>query len=118
MLQPEELHRDEQSELQILYEILGSKQLKRKELELAPACLLDIAVSDEINNNWADAYKAVSETDVFEGANVIGSHIIYKIKLEEHGKRLKARLCPDGNRDKEKMEFEKIHPPLNLTSSY
>lgn len=33
---------------------------------------------------------------------MIGSHIIYKINNEENEKRLKARLCPPGNRDCEK----------------
>lgn len=36
---------------------------------------------------------------------MITSHIVYKIKIEEKGKlRLKARLCPHGNRDKFKCD--------------
>lgn len=31
----------------------------------------------------------------------------YKIKLGEHGKRLKARLCPHGSRNKEKDGIRK-----------
>lgn len=74
-----ELLRNEHADLDILYGIVGSKTLKRKELDLAPSWLLDKAISEEVDSNWADAYEVVHEKDVPEDANVIGSHIIFKI---------------------------------------
>lgn len=42
----------------------------------------------------------VDERDVPRDANVVGSHMIYKVKSEENErKRLKGRLCPHGNHD-------------------
>lgn len=41
-------------------------------------------------------------------------HIILKTKLEENGKRLKARLCPRGHRDKEIEGIQKH----SLTAQY
>lgn len=90
------------SELQILYKTLGSETLKRRDLKAAPAWLLDNAGNEELSANWKGAYQGIFEANVQRGSNVIGSHIIYKIKSEEHGKRLKVRLCPHGSRDKEK----------------
>lgn len=76
-------------------------------MEPAPAWLLDKAISSEMNTNWAHAYEKVKESEVPQGANVIGSHIIYKLKLEKHGKRLKSLLCLHENRDKEKDGIRK-----------
>lgn len=40
--------------------------------------------------------------------NVISAHFVYKVKSDEKGKkRLKARLCPHGNRDKMKDTIRK-----------
>lgn len=48
------------------------------------------------------------EQDVPTGANIIGSHIVYKVKTEEHGiLRLRARICPHGNHDDELEEVGK-----------
>lgn len=72
-------------------------------MECAPPWLVRKAVSKEHNDNCADAYKAVEEAKMQSGSNVIGSHIVYKIMTEEDAKmRLKARICPHSNHDKER----------------
>ena len=65
-------------------------------------------VKMEIETNWGNAYVEMKEHDVSKHANVIGLHVVYKVKVEENGvKRLKARLCPYGTRDKEKDNVRK-----------
>lgn len=59
-------------------------------------------MSEEVERSLQSAYKEVNEKDVLRSAYVIGSHIIYKIKREENGKRLNARLCRYGSQDCEK----------------
>ena len=44
----------------------------------------------------------VQDTDVLKDANVIGSHVVYKVNVEKNNQKiLKARLCPHGNHDDE-----------------
>ena len=108
MEEPFELESHEQKVLDDIYGILGSEQVTRRKLECAPPWVVEKAVKSEYNSNWADAYVEVKEVDVPKGANVIGSHIVYKVKVEENNrKRLKARLCPHGNHDNEKDSVRK-----------
>lgn len=40
----------------------------------------------------------VDEADLPSGANVVSSHVVYKVKSDENCKKsLKARICPHGN---------------------
>ena len=93
----------EQEVLEQLYQATGGDQVTRSNLENAPPWLVQKALGEEIDIAWKGAYEEVPESEVPMGANVITSHVVYKVKNEEGGrKRLKARLCPHGNRDKEK----------------
>lgn len=72
-------------------------------MDSTPPCILDKAVTEEIENTWKGAYVEVPEHSVLKSANIVSSNIVYKVKREEKGhKSMKARLCPHGNRDKEK----------------
>lgn len=85
-----------------------SSAVTRKKMECAPQWLIDKDVQKELRSNWDDAYIAVQEEAVPIGANLISSHFGYKVKQEENGrKRLKARLCPHGKRDKMKDNIRK-----------
>jgi len=98
-----ELESDEQKILDEMYKSVGGAQVMRHKMACAPPWLLDRAVEEELTNAWKGAYEEVPENAVPRNANVICSHIVYKIKLEEENhKRLKARLCPHGNRDQER----------------
>lgn len=69
-------------------------------LEGAPSWVVQHALKEEHDCNWARAYIEVHERTLPPNANIISSHVGYKIKKEEDGKlRLKARICPHGNRD-------------------
>ena len=97
------LQSDEQHILSKFYGIVGKSQITRKSMEGLPSWIIQNAINREIEQNWTDAYEEVKETDVPRNANVISSHIVYALKSEENNtKRLKARLCPHGNRDQEK----------------
>lgn len=86
-----------------MYEKVGSQQVSRSKLEFAPSWILDEAFESEHNSNWADSYAEVVGSDVAHDANVVSSHVVYKIKTDEEGKRkLKARIVPHGNQDHDK----------------
>lgn len=50
------------------------------------------AVGAELDEEWKGAYVEVHNRDVPLGANDIGSHVVYKVKVKEGVKRLKERL--------------------------
>lgn len=65
--------------------------------------MIDKSVENELKSNWDGAYVSFQKGSVSRHANVISSHFVYKIKRKENEKkRLKARLCPHGNREKMK----------------
>lgn len=98
-----ELQSDEQKVLQEIHKVTGGAQVSRKKMDCAPQWVLDKAVAEELDKAWKDAYVEVPEQTVPRNANIITSHIVYKVKREEKGHmRMKARLCPHGNRDMEK----------------
>lgn len=99
---------DEQHVLSQMYSVVGSEQVTRRRMECAPQWILDKSVKTELDSNWSEAYVAVQEDSVPINANIISSHFVYKVKNEENGKkRLKARLCPHGNRDRMKDSVRK-----------
>lgn len=99
---------DEQKVLEQVYVATDGKQVSRKQMECAPQWLLDKSVKNELDANWKGSYIEVNENNVAPDANVISAHFVYKVKVEEKDKkRLKARLCPHGNRDKMKHEVRK-----------
>lgn len=102
------LTRDHQTELDTIQETIGSKQVSRSQLGFAPPWLLDESLKSEHDSNWKNAYVEVQDKTVPRDANVISSHVIYKVKTEEDGaRRLKARIVPHGNHDSEKEEIRK-----------
>ena len=102
------LTRDISAELEKIHEIIGSKQVTAKQLSFAPPFIMDDAFKTEHTSNWLDAYEEVTESDVPRYANVITSHVVYKLKTDEDGTRkMKARLVPHGNHDNEKDTVRK-----------
>lgn len=58
--------------------------------------------------NWDGVFNIVEERTVTMDANVISSHVAYKINVSEDGTlKLKARICPHGNRDNDKTVIRK-----------
>lgn len=79
-----ELIRVRSAELEKLCNVTGFLQVTKCRKEMAPPCLIQKALSKEVEQNWQSAYEEVNEKDVPRTTNVIGSHIIYKTKSEEN----------------------------------
>ena len=103
-----ELQTDRDRVLDSIYECVGSRQVTRSKLEFAPPWILDYAFDKEYKSNWVGSYIPVEEKDVPHDANIITSHVVYKIKTAEDGTRtLKSRIVPHGNRDDDKDSIRK-----------
>lgn len=51
---------------------------------------------------------SVPEKEFGRDEKIIGSHVVYKLKVDEKGEMmLKSRICPQGNRDKLKDDLRK-----------
>ena len=102
------LQRDISRDLDRIHEVIGSKQVTATQLTFAPRFILEEALKSEHDSNWTDAYEEVPDHDVPRSANVITSHVVYKLKTDESGDRkLKARIVPHGNHDNEKDSIRK-----------
>lgn len=56
--------------------------------------------------NFLKTVKIVPISDVPDGANVIGSHVLYKVKKnDDESLKLKSRIAPHGNEDDLKEEL-------------
>lgn len=102
------LTRDTSRSLDEIHNIIGSKQVTASHLSFAPPWILREALKSEHDTNWHDAYKEVMDKDVPRTANVITSHVVYKLKTDEQGARMmKVRIVPHGNHDDEKDDLRK-----------
>ena len=68
-----------------IYKTIGKDQVSRKRLESAPSWIVREAFEKEHSSNWWDAYEEVDEAEVPRDANVISSHVVYKVKSNEDG---------------------------------
>lgn len=102
------LESDMKRVLDEIYEQIGSQQVTKRQLEFAPSWVCQKAFNKEFEDNWRGAFQEIHEEDIPMDANIIRSHVVYKIKTDEAGHRkLKARLCPHGNEDAEKDQVRK-----------
>ena len=102
------LERDISRELDIIYDAVGSKQVTATQLSFSPPFILQDALKREHDLNWVGAYDEIADQQVPRYANVITSHVVYKLKTDENGNRkLKARIVPHGNHDDEKDNVRK-----------
>lgn len=124
----EELKSIHQHTLNQIYKLVGGKQLTRSKMAFVPSWVLDRALQEELDSNRHDTHDEVKEHEVGANANVIPSHVVYKVKNEEQNfKRMKARLCPNGNRDKLRKtvrkdsasaQFDVVRMLLSLTTLF
>jgi len=58
-------------------------------------------------DSFVETVKKVHVSDIPEGANIITSHVLYKVKLRDDGtKMIKARIAPHGNKDDMKDDLK------------
>lgn len=95
------------NEIAKIDQVIGYSTVTSRDLEFAPLWL-DREAYDEEEKNWAGVLQAVEVKSVPTVANVISTHVAYKLKVNEDGNvNLKARICPNGNRDKYKEGIRK-----------
>lgn len=110
------LNSAEQSELVKLSTLIGKNTVSRSKLESAPHWLIDRAVKCEVEDAWNGAFIEVSDRSVPKNANIISSHIIYKVKTDENGvKNSKPDSVHMAIEIKEREPFAAIHQTFNLT---
>lgn len=102
------LGRDLSSDIEMIHSVISSKQVTSSQLAFAPPYIIQKAMKREHDMNWGDTYTTVAADDVQRQANVITSHVVYKIKTDEDGRRaMKARIVPHGNHDVQKDDIRK-----------
>lgn len=69
-----------------IYEKVGSSQLKRYKLEVAPIWLLEEAVQKELTKNRADTYLEVDEHNVAKTITLLLDHKLHTTKLNQKTK--------------------------------
>lgn len=71
-----------------------------------PRYLLWNAYKDE-ETTFRKTNRDVMTANIPENSNVITSHVIYKVKLNDDGSfKMKARIAPQGNKDREKDDLK------------
>lgn len=74
---------DEEYVLRDIKSLIGSEQVTRKRLEGILAWIVERALNVEQDDNWKDAYVEVPEGKVSRCENIIYSHVVYKLKVDE-----------------------------------
>lgn len=52
-------------------------------MSFAPSWILDNALKEEMEANWKDTFDIVQVREVGQSANVIPSHVFYKVKASK-----------------------------------
>ena len=92
----------EQMLLQQIQAAIGDSDVSLTQLQWAPTWLLDKAVTIE-KENYLKACRPIKLLDLLPRSNVISSHHFFSIKKKSDGNhKLKCRMVPHGNRDREK----------------
>jgi hypothetical protein len=104
ILEPTTLDRDatEQTLLHQIQAAIGDSDVSITQLQWVPSWILDKAVTTE-KENYLMACHPVKLHELPPRSNVISSHHFFSIKKTSDGNlKLKCRMVPHGNRDREK----------------
>lgn len=107
----------EQEDLEKYVRRFKSKEFLLHQAQGLPTHITENAYATE-EDNFVKTCTKVHVSKVPNNANVIGSHVLYKVKeLDDGSKICKARIAPHGNKDKEKHKLKKDSaacPPLGF----
>lgn len=105
---PYSLKSSEQLVLRNILNSVGSGPFTEFQLQFAPRWLLNKSISQE-KVNYKDAYEEVDIRTLSRSANIISSHHFFEVKNTgtRDSLKLKCRLVPHGNRDKDKDKVRK-----------
>lgn len=62
---------------------IGARQVSAGSIKFAPDWLLQEAIQSELDSNWKGAYMPIPITSVPRGANLISSHLVFKVKEDD-----------------------------------
>ena len=98
------------------YEANGYDQFVKGKGKGVPDWLYETSLADELDN-WKGHYQSWRITDIPPGANIVGSHVVYRAKKEDDGTlRFKARLVVHGNEDALKNAIRKDSATAQLAT--
>lgn len=75
-----------QETLEEMFKVLGSGQVSKRKVELAPDWIVRAAEVEKIKIHGKTHIRKLRKKDIPLNANVIGSHFVYKFKEEENEK--------------------------------
>jgi hypothetical protein len=111
------LDADFQLWVECVHEKCGSSEITRYKLSWVSDWVLDKALQEEVAN-WKPIVDEVLLSTVPCNANIVSSHTFYHAIMKDDGKfRLKARIVPHGNRDRDK-DLIRGHSEIACHSSY
>lgn len=106
----------EQSELAKPSPFIENNTVFHSELESSPHWLIYKAVKSEVEDAWNEAFIEISDRSVPRYADIITSHIIYKIKTDEIViESSKPHCAPMKIEIVEKEPIGVIHQTFNWT---
>lgn len=100
--------------LEDVYRVIGHESVVQRDLEFATPWFVHEVYQVE-QENWSGIYEIVNESQVLKVANILSSHVVYKVKVnEDQSVKLKERIFPHGNREKEKEDIRQDRPTIKF----
>ena len=97
-----ELSRTEKESVEMFYKVFEHKEFSLTAAQGLPSHTTENAYKKE-ENKFMRTVRLVPTSQVPKDANIITSHVIYKVKSSDEGDYyLKARIAPHGNKDRER----------------
>lgn len=112
-----ELSSTEKEALQSYYDQFNSKEFLLHQAQGLPQFVTQNAYSIE-EINFKKIFKEVHFSDIPADANIISSHVLYKVKVnDDNSLMMKARIGPHGNKDRDKHNLKTdfaLCPPIGI----
>lgn len=87
-----------------IFNVISSQQVYESHISFAPSWIVDEALRTELETNWSGAYEKMLAKSVPDDANIISSHMPYRMKENDDGTvKLKAPLVLYGNHDRDRF---------------
>lgn len=104
----ESLPSDEQSILRQIFNLFGNRSFMRHHAQAFDQFVIANAYAAE-EAEFKKTVEVVNRSSVPKGSNVISSHVIYNVKIQdENSLKLKAHIAPHGNEDSVKSLMKLI----------
>lgn len=118
ILRGETLASQETAIIHDVKQTIGKNQVTSSAIAFAPGWIVEKAMKAEHDENWVEAYEEVPESGLRNNADVISSHLVFKVKTNDDGSlKLKGRIVVYGNRDPENNSYKAIAQRRTCSSS-